>query len=52
MTGDLKEVYFEQYCHKCKWVNSDPADDPCDDCLSNPGNIDSHKPIHFEEKEE
>ena len=51
MTNNYKEVYFDEYCYKCAWKESDPADLPCDDCLGTPMNIDSHKPIHFEEKE-
>lgn len=51
MIDNYKEVYFEQYCYKCKWLDSDPAEDPCDTCLGTPANIDSHKPINFEEKE-
>lgn len=45
-----KEVYFEQYCKNCKHKDTNEADDPCDECLSEPMNIYSHKPINWEEK--
>lgn len=46
-----KEVYFGQYCKQCKHETLDPNDEPCDECLENPMNIYSHKPVKFEEKE-
>ena len=47
--GD-KEVYFNQYCGLCKYKDYPEKDDPCDECLSNPVNSCSHKPVKFEEK--
>ena len=46
-----KEVYFEQYCKTCKHKDTNEADDPCDECLSEPMNIYSHKPTKYVEKE-
>ncbi len=46
----LKEVYFNQYCKLCKYETIDEGEDPCDECLGNPVNTHSHKPINFEEK--
>lgn len=45
-----KFVEFDEYCNKC--VNKDKAEseDPCFECLENPVNIGSHKPVKFEEK--
>lgn len=51
MIGDYKEVYFDKYCQTCKYEKTSDADDPCDECLDNPGNIDSHKPVKWKEKE-
>lgn len=43
------EVYFDQYCNKCKYKNCTKYEDPCEECLDNPVNLNSHKPINFEE---
>lgn len=54
MEGDYKEVYFDQYCIKCKYINDDENDpeSPCWDCLENPTNQDSHKPVNFKPADE
>lgn len=44
-----KEVYFDQYCKKCKHKDLPEIEDPCDDCLAEPVNSYSHKPVYFEE---
>lgn len=48
-----KIVRYEDWCPKCLYLESDPGlnDNPCNDCLNNPSNIDSRKPINFKEKE-
>lgn len=46
----MKEVYFDQYCDKCEYSDLDEAEDPCDECLSNPTNLYSHKPTNYKEK--
>ena len=53
MIGDEKEVYFHQYCNKClyKDQNESNPNSKCWDCLEEPVNIDSHKPINFKEAE-
>ena len=45
-----KEVYFDQYCSKC--INKDKKEDEdlCYDCLAEPVNTNSHKPVYFKEK--
>ena len=45
-----KEVYFDQYCSTCKHKNLSEDKDPCHECLNNPSNEDSHKPVNWEEK--
>lgn len=45
-----KEVYFGHYCKRCKHWELSEDKDPCDECLANPANLYSHKPIKFEEK--
>ena len=46
----MKEVYFDQYCKTCK--NSELSEDkePCSECLNEPVNQYSHKPVRWEEK--
>ena len=45
-----KEVYFNQYCKLCKHEKESDAEEPCNECLDNPINLYSHKPVKFEEK--
>ena len=47
-----KEVYFANYCRRCEHWTENEDEDPCNDCLNNPANEDSHKPVNFKEKEE
>lgn len=47
----LKEVYFGEYCKDCKHYEKKESEDPCWDCLDQGYNIQSHKPIKFEEKQ-
>ena len=50
INNEQKEVYFDQYCKTCKNVNSKATDEPCNNCLSNPMNNNSHKPVNWEKK--
>lgn len=45
-----KEVYYDQYCSKCKHKDLKDNEQPCNDCLSEPVNVHSHKPVNFKEK--
>lgn len=45
-----KEVFFNEYCKLCKHVAKNPAESPCDECLSEPVNLYSHKPVKWEEQ--
>lgn len=47
----MKEVLFNEYCAKCKFYKVKETDDPCNDCLDEPANEDSHKPVYFKEAE-
>lgn len=51
MDSKLKEVYFDEYCQTCKYAATPEEEDPCDECLGNPGNYDSHKPVKWEAKQ-
>lgn len=48
---DYKEVYFDKYCKKCKNRKLKETDEPCDECLSEPINLQTHRPVRYEEKE-
>lgn len=50
MDDSYKEVRFDLYCKKCKHCNKKEDEEPCDECLNNPVNLYSHKPINFEEE--
>ena len=43
--NDEKEVYFDQYCKSCKHRGLKESKDPCNDCLAEPSNTNSHKPM-------
>lgn len=45
-----KEVYFHEYCPKCVYRKISNTEAPCDECLSEPLNWNSHKPVKYEEK--
>ena len=47
---DQKEVYFHLYCKTCKHKETPDHKHPCNECLENPTNTDSHKPVNYEEK--
>ena len=49
---NYKEVYFDGNCKTCKHEKEDVTEDSvCEDCLSNPININSHKPVRWEAKD-
>lgn len=43
--NEEKEVYFDQYCKSCKYHGLEESKDPCNDCLAEPSNTNSHKPM-------
>ena len=45
-----REVRFDTWCQKCKYEKLTEQEKPCWDCLDEPVNIDSEKPLYFEEK--
>jgi hypothetical protein len=45
-----KEVYFHEYCKKCKYKEMKNTEGPCDECLTEPLNLNTHKPTKYEEK--
>lgn len=51
MEYEYKEVYFDKYCKTCKYANVDDVKDPCNECLGEPANMHSHKPVNYKEDE-
>lgn len=45
-----KIVHFDIYCKTCKCLEKDEHEEPCDDCLLTPTNINSHKPIKYKKR--
>lgn len=50
MEDTYKEVYFGEYCKTCEHETLAEDIDPCHDCLNNPVNVYSHKPVNWKEK--
>lgn len=48
MEDAYKEVYFD-YCKTCQHEDKEEWKDPCFDCLDEPENLYSHKPVKYEE---
>ena len=51
MESREKIVDYYLYCPRCEHLHSPDDEDPCDECLRECTNWDSHKPINFKEKE-
>lgn len=51
MEYPYKEVHFHDYCVKCKYYDRREEEAPCFECLENPVNLYSHKPLKFKESE-
>lgn len=51
MDEGIKEVYFYKYCKTCQYRDNKEDEEPCDECLNEPSNTYSHKPVYFKEKE-
>lgn len=47
---NTREVDFHQYCERCMHFDKEEWEDPCWECLENPVNVNSQKPIRYEEK--
>lgn len=50
MDDNYREVDFEKYCKTCEHRDLTELDDPCFDCLDEPTNLNSHKPVKYKEK--
>lgn len=45
-------IDFDKYCDTCKHRDLKGHFDPCNDCLDNPVNTNSAKPVYYEEDKE
>ena len=47
-------VEFDKYCKTCKFrdKNDKKGEEPCNECLDNPVNQDSRKPVNYKEDPE
>lgn len=45
-----KLVEFEKWCPVCAFKDEPEENEPCCDCLEEPVNMNSHKPVMFKEK--
>ena len=52
MEYEFKEVYFDQYCKTCVSKDVKENEEPCYECLDNPVNSYSHKPVKYVKKED
>lgn len=43
-----KEVFFHEYCKTCKNREVSNTEEPCDECLSEPTNLNTHRPVKYE----
>lgn len=50
MENREKIVAFDIWCQKCKHREKKEEQEPCCDCLDEPVNIYSHRPVYWEEK--
>ena len=52
VSNDFKEVYFDEYCKTCEHEKVKDINEPCNECLDNPVNLHSHKPVNYEAKKD
>ena len=45
-----KEVFYNEYCSKCKYKDTKETEDPCNECLTEGVRLNTHKPLNFKEK--
>ena len=46
----MKIVEFDKYCKTCIHKDKKDIEEPCCDCLDEAVNVNSHKPVKYEEK--
>lgn len=51
MESKEKIVNFDLYCVSCNNKDCKDDEEPCNECLHSPSNMDSHKPVGYEHKD-
>jgi hypothetical protein len=51
MEIEYQEVKFHKYCPKCKYKDLKDTESPCCECMEEPINQYTDRPVKFEEKE-
>ena len=49
METRVKFANYYKFCKLCKHKDEEETDEPCNECLTLPVNVDTRKPICFEE---
>ena len=49
MDNKTKEVYFSGYCQSCEHKSVSESDEPCNECLAQGYNLNSHRPVYYKE---
>ena len=47
---EYQEVDFRKYCKTCQYQKLKETEHPCDECLEEPINQYTSKPVHWKEK--
>lgn len=48
MQYTMKEVYYDVYCKQCVHAKVSETEEPCNECLAQGWNENSHKPVKYE----
>lgn len=51
MDDNYLEVFFDEYCPKCKHRDLDERLNPCNECLEFGSCSNSHEPFNYEKRE-
>lgn len=46
-----KIVEFDKYCETCEYKDLEHFEDPCNECLDNPTNVHTKRPVCYKAKE-
>lgn len=49
MENEYKEVYFSKFCKTCENFLKMEEEEPCSECIKEPVNLNSHKPVKWKE---
>jgi hypothetical protein len=52
MESKDKFVDFQKYCKTCEHQSKSESEDPCWDCLTNPVNTNSQRPVNYKTSKE